>query len=121
MQGKVKLQALASYMKCITLIFFLKIFSSTFTPPSPVTAAIILRPKTTTISERAELNMEETGEEEEVVLEEADIQPHLQPHKLKRSSSRSGLELAHRQLSRNITEDDEDIIKIKEYMEQKGL
>lgn len=86
-----------------------------------MTAAIILRPKTTTISERAELNMEETGEEEEVVLEEADIQPHLQPHKLKRSSSRSGLELAHRQLSRNITEDDEDIIKIKEYMEQKGL
>ena len=86
-----------------------------------MTAAIILRPKTTTISERAELNMEETGEEEEVVLEDADLQPHLQPHKLKRSSSRNGLELAHRQLSRNITEDDEDIIKIKEYMEQKGL
>ena len=84
-----------------------------------MTAAIILRPKTTTISERAELNMEETGEEEEEEVE--DIQPHLQPHKLKRSSSRNGLELAHRQLSRNITEDDEDIIKIKEYMEQKGL
>ena len=89
----------------------------------PVTAAIILRPKTTTISERAELQMEETGEEEAV--EEADLgdlQPPLQPHKLKRSSSRNGMELgAHRQLSRNITEDDEDIIKIKEYMEQKGL
>ena len=84
-----------------------------------MTAAIILRPKTTTISERAELNMEETGEEEEEEME--DIQPHLQPQKLKRSSSRNGLELAHRQLSRNITEDDEDIIKIKEYMEQKGL
>ena len=67
--------------------------------------------------------MEETGEEEAV--EEADLgdlQPPLQPHKLKRSSSRNGMELgAHRQLSRNITEDDEDIIKIKEYMEQKGL
>ena len=87
-----------------------------------MTAAIILRPKTTTISERAELNMEETGEEEEVVVEEeGDLQPHLQPHKLKRTSSRNGLEMAHRQLSRNITEDDEDIIKIKEYMEQKGL
>ena len=86
-----------------------------------MTAAIILRPKTTTISERAELNMEETGVEEEVVVEDEDIQPHLQPHKLKRSSSRNGLELAHRQMSRNITEDDEDIIKIKEYMEQKGL
>ena len=107
-------------MKCITLFFFLKIFSSTFPPPSPVTAAIILRPKTTTISERAELNMEETGEEEVEV--ESDLQPSLLPHKLKRSSSRNGLELGtHRQLSRNITEDDEDIIKIKEYMEQKGL
>ena len=89
-----------------------------------MTAAIILRPKTTTISERAELNMEETGEEEEEVVVEGleDIQPHLlQHHKLKRSSSRNGLDMAHRQLSRNITEDDEDIIKIKEYMEQKGL
>ena len=88
----------------------------------PVTAAIILRPKTTTISERAELQMEETGEEAVEETDLGDLQPPLQPHKLKRSSSRNGMELgAHRQLSRNITEDDEDIIKIKEYMEQKGL
>ena len=88
----------------------------------PVTAAIILRPKTTTISERAELQMEETGEEAVEEADLGDLQPPLQPHKLKRSSSRNGMELgAHRQLSRNITEDDEDIIKIKEYMEQKGL
>ena len=88
----------------------------------PVTAAIILRPKTTTISERAELQMEETGEEAVGEAELGELQPPLQPHKLKRSSSRNGMELgAHRQLSRNITEDDEDIIKIKEYMEQKGL
>ena len=83
----------------------------------------MLRPKTTTISERAELNMEETGEEVvEDIAEEAPPHSQLHPHKLKRSSSRNGMELgAHRQLSRNITEDDEDIIKIKEYMEQKGL
>ena len=83
----------------------------------------MLRPKTTTISERAELNMEETGEEVvEDIVEETPSQSQLHPHKLKRCSSRNGMELGtHRQLSRNITEDDEDIIKIKEYMEQKGL
>jgi len=64
------------------------------------------------------LNMEETGEEAQAEEE----QPQLHPHKLKRACSRNGMELvAHRQLSRNITEDDEDIIKIKEYMEKKGL
>ena len=67
--------------------------------------------------------MDETGEElVDTEEDQTDLQPHIQPHKLKRTCSRNGMEVgAHRQLSRNITEDDEDIIKIKEYMEQKGL
>ena len=42
-------------------------------PPTPfsrpVTAAVIVRPKTTTISERAELRMEEGGEAEDGLAE----------------------------------------------------
>ena len=95
-------------------------------PPTPfsrpVTAAVIVRPKTTTISERAELRMEENGEDgagdviEEVVGESS-------VPKVRRALSRNGMEHLPtlRQVSRNIAEDDEDIIKMKEYMEQKGL
>ena len=46
----------------------------------------------------------------------------LHPPKLRRTSSRnSHIEVVSRQVSRQIAEEDEDIIKMKEYMEQKGL
>ena len=94
-------------------------------PPTPfsrpVTAAVIVRPKTTTISERAELRMEENGEDGSDVIEEV-ISDNVVP-KVRRAVSRNGMEHLPtlRQVSRNIAEDDEDIIKMKEYMEQKGL
>jgi len=106
-------------------------------PPTPfsrpVTAAVIVRPKTTTISERAELKMEEVGEDGNDVLDEVYEEaeeniPELElphPPKLRRTGSRTGNGTEHvtalRQVSRNIAEDDTDIIKMKEYMEQKGL
>ena len=106
-------------------------------PPTPfsrpVTAAVIVRPKTTTISERAELKMEEVGEDgndvlDEVYEESEENIPELElphPPKLRRTGSRTGNGTEHvtalRQVSRNIAEDDTDIIKMKEYMEQKGL
>ena len=94
-------------------------------PPTPfsrpVTATVIQRPKTTTISERAELNMTEEGEEtNEDILEP--IEESLAPPKVKRTLSRNGVDSEnHKRLSKHIAEDDEDIIKMKEYMEQKGL
>ena len=74
--------------------------------------------------------MEEGGDDNDVldeVYEEAEENipemelPH--PPKLRRTGSRNGTEhvTALRQVSRNIAEDDTDIIKMKEYMEQKGL
>ena len=94
-----------------------------------MTAAIILRPKTTTISERAELRMEEAGEAEDGlidILDEEDTGAGLQPPKIRRTASRNSVESGHvttlsRHVSRNIAEDDEEILKMKEYMEQKGL
>ena len=96
-------------------------------PPTPfsrpVTATVIQRPKTTTISERAELNMTEEGEENCLENDE-----NLEPidevcvqKQIKRTHSKNGIDYEHRKLSRHITEDDEDILKMKEYMEQKGL
>ena len=108
-------------------------------PPTPfsrpVTAAVIVRPKTTTISERAELRMEEGGEAEDGLAEfiteeeEPECRAGLQPPKTRRTASRNSLEAGHvghvaplsRHVSRNIAEDDEEILKMKEYMEQKGL
>ena len=102
-------------------------------PPTPfsrpVTAAVIVRPKTTTISERAELRMEEAGEAEDGlidILDEEDTGAGLQPPKIRRTASRNSVESGHvttlsRHVSRNIAEDDEEILKMKEYMEQKGL
>ena len=107
-------------------------------PPTPfsrpVTAAVIVRPKTTTISERAELRMEEGGEMEDGLIdilteEEPEARAGLQPPKMRRTASRNSVEAGHaghvaplaRHVSRNIAEDDEEILKMKEYMEQKGL
>jgi len=98
-------------------------------PPTPfsrpVTATVIQRPKTTTISERAELNMTEEGEEVDEDNNEEILDPieeALAPPKIKRTHSRNGVDSEnHRKLSRHIAEDDEDIMKMKEYMEQKGL
>lgn len=107
-------------------------------PPTPfsrpVTAAVIVRPKTTTISERAELRMEEGGEMEDGLIdilteEESEGRAGLQPPKTRRTASRNSVEAGHaghvaplaRHVSRNIAEDDEEILKMKEYMEQKGL
>ena len=88
-----------------------------------MTAAVIVRPKTTTISERAELKMEEEDLGDVAEIAEEDVpEVELHPHKLRRTGSRnSHLEHVSRQVSRNITEEDEDIIKMEEYMEQKGL
>ena len=107
-------------------------------PPTPfsrpVTAAVIVRPKTTTISERAELRMEEGVEAEDGLIdilteEEPETRAGLQPPKMRRTGSRNSVEAGHvghlaplsRHVSRNIAEDDEEILKMKEYMEQKGL
>ena len=107
-------------------------------PPTPfsrpVTAAVIVRPKTTTISERAELRMEEGGEADDGLIdilteEEPESRAGLQPPKIRRTASRNSVETGHvghaaplsRHVSRNIAEDDEEILKMKEYMEQKGL
>ena len=86
-----------------------------------MTAAVIVRPKTTTISERAELNMENMMENGEEIVEDDEALP--QPPKIRRAVSRNSSEHFPmlRQVSRNIAEDDSDIIKMKEYMEQKGL
>lgn len=101
--------------------------STSSRPPTPfsrpVTATVIQRPKTTTISERAELHFTEEEGGEEVIEEVEEETPA--PPKLKRTASRNGgldgLDSNHRNMSRHIAEDDEDIIKMKEYMEQKGL
>ena len=107
-------------------------------PPTPfsrpVTAAVIVRPKTTTISERAELAMDAEDNDIDVLDEEGDSEPENAPAalhpppKIRRAGSRNGVEAAHghvaslsRHVSRNIAEDDEQILKMKEYMEQKGL
>ena len=98
-------------------------------PPTPfsrpVTATVIQRPKTTTISERAELNMTEEGEEVGEEINEDILEPieeSLIPPKIKRTHSRNGVDSEnHKRLSKHIAEDDEDIMKMKEYMEQKGL
>ena len=86
-----------------------------------MTAAVIVRPETTTISERAELNMENMMENGEEIVEDDEALP--QPPKIRRAVSRNSGEHfpVLRQVSRNIAEDDSDIIKMKEYMEQKGL
>ena len=95
-------------------------------PPTPfsrpVTAAVIVRPKTTTISERAELRMEEAGEAEDGlidILDEEDTGAGLQPPKIRRTASRNSVESGHvttlsRHVSRNIAEDDEEILKMKQ-------
>ena len=91
-------------------------------PPTPFsrpeTAAVIQRPKTTTISERAELNMTEDGDESvEEPMEET-----LVPPKEDQKHCRTGADSEkHKRLSRHIAEDDEDILKMKEYMEKNGL
>ena len=61
--------------------------------------------------------MGENGEDD-VIEEVESVAP-----KVRRAVSRNGMEHLPtlRQVSRNIAEDDEDIIKMKEYMEQKGL
>merc|ERR1719220_2993769 len=97
-------------------------------PPTPfarpITAPVMARPKTTTISERAELGLEgeEVEEADEMLDENLET---LHPHKMRRTHSRNGDLLGdqagHRKLSRHIAEDDEEMIKMKEYMEQKGL
>lgn len=102
--------------------------TSSSRPPTPfarpITAPVIARPKTTTISERAEYNITEEGEDGEELLDEN--LESLHPPKMKRTHSRNGdllggEQVGHRKLSRHIHEDDEDIMKMKEYMEQKGL
>ena len=70
-------------------------------------------------SERAELEMAEEGEEEEVVVEDGE---ELQLPRLRRTLSKhSENGDIQRKLSRNIEEEDRDIVKMREYMEQKGL
>ena len=50
------------------------------------------------------------------------IEENLAPPKMKRTHSRNSAEFEnHKRLSKHIAEDDEDIMKMKEYMEQKGL
>ena len=68
--------------------------------------------------------MNEEGEEIDEATENnlEPIEENIGPPKVKRTHSRSGMESENfRKLSRHIAEDDEDILKMKEYMEQKGL
>jgi len=75
-------------------------------------------------SERAELGLEgeEVEEADEMLDENLET---LHPTKMRRTHSRNGDllgdQVGHRKLSRHIAEDDEEMIKMKEYMEQKGL
>ena len=98
------------------------------------------RPKTTTINERGEEEGEDGEEGEGDVMLDENLET-LQPPKIKRTHSRNGDLLGHheqvgrnwwnsvlllfqglhRKLSRHMGEDDEDMIKMKQYMEQKGL
>ena len=95
-------------------------------PPTPFsrpeTAAVIQRPKTTTISERAELNMTEDGDE---TVQEDGLDPveeTLAPPKLHQKHCRTSADSdKYKRLSKHMTEDDEDILKMKEYMERNGL
>jgi len=100
--------------------------TSSSRPPTPfarpITAPVMARPKTTTISERAEFL---EGEEGEGDVELDENLESLHPPRTKRTHSRNGElggdQAGHRKLSRHIAEDDEEMIKMKEYMEQKGL
>ena len=67
-------------------------------------------------SERAELEMAEEEEEEEEDGEELQL-PRLR-RTLSKHSENGDIQ---RKLSRNIEEEDRDIVKMREYMEQKGL
>ena len=98
----------------------ISISSGSSRPPTPFsrpeTAAVIQRPKTTTISERAELNMTEEGDE---TVEGNGLEPIEETLTLPKEDQKHSDK--YRRLSKHIAEDDEDILKMKEYMEKNGL
>ena len=105
----------------------ISVSSGSSRPPTPFsrpeTAAVIQRPKTTTISERAELDMTDDGDE--TVQEDAldPVEETLLPTKLHQKHCRTNNADSdkHKRLSKQMADDDEDILKMKQYMEKNGL